>query len=58
MKVAYWTIRGLGAPCRMAAWYGGAGETTEFVNYDCVALEEGGWDRSSWFDVKPGLKVC
>jgi glutathione S-transferase len=40
----------------MAVHYGDKQAECQFDNYDCVALPEGGFDRSSWFDVKPGLK--
>eukprot|EP00408_Alexandrium_pacificum_P014713 CAMPEP_0171235218 /NCGR_PEP_ID=MMETSP0790-20130122/41833_1 /TAXON_ID=2925 /ORGANISM="Alexandrium catenella, Strain OF101" /LENGTH=228 /DNA_ID=CAMNT_0011701523 /DNA_START=181 /DNA_END=867 /DNA_ORIENTATION=- len=51
--VAYWEIRGLGAPLRMLCEYAGA----EYENkmYKCKEVD-GGWDKSDWFDAKPALK--
>jgi len=53
IKVGYWKIRGLGAPCRMSCAY--AETEYESVEYEAFPKEGGGWDVSSWFDVKPGL---
>lgn len=53
VTVAYWKIRGLGAPCRMIAEYGG-------LDYEAKLYEifktEDGWDKKSWFDAKAALK--
>mmetsp|Transcript_95237 Transcript_95237/g.142720 ORF Transcript_95237/g.142720 Transcript_95237/m.142720 type:complete len:234 (-) Transcript_95237:27-728(-) len=54
LVVAYWAIRGLGAPLRMMCEYAGA--DYEAVTYGVTAKEGGGWDVSSWFSVKPPLK--
>eukprot|EP00992_Anisonema_acinus_P013447 TRINITY_DN8740_c0_g1_i2.p1 TRINITY_DN8740_c0_g1~~TRINITY_DN8740_c0_g1_i2.p1 ORF type:complete len:254 (+),score=66.51 TRINITY_DN8740_c0_g1_i2:59-763(+) len=52
LVVAYWHIRGLGAPLRMMCEYAG-------VDYEPVTYEAqgspGSWDLSAWFSVKPGL---
>eukprot|EP01102_Stenamoeba_stenopodia_P021890 TRINITY_DN893_c0_g7_i1.p1 TRINITY_DN893_c0_g7~~TRINITY_DN893_c0_g7_i1.p1 ORF type:complete len:236 (-),score=52.42 TRINITY_DN893_c0_g7_i1:61-768(-) len=53
LKVAYWSIRGLGAPLRMMCEYAGA--DYEPVNYELKG-EPGAWDASAWFSVKPALK--
>jgi len=53
LEIGYWAIRGLGAPCRMAAHYAGA--DCKFNNYGVTATDDG-WDKSSWFDVKPQFK--
>ena len=53
MRVGYWSIRGLGAPCRMMTMY--AGVKVKFDIYDVVP-KTGGWDASSWFTPKKELK--
>ena len=54
IKIGYWAIRGLGAPCRMAAAYGGI--PYESVEYEVHKLADGSWSRSSWLtDAKPAL---
>lgn len=55
ITVAYWTIRGLGAPLRMMVMY--ANCPLNAVNYDCAIKEGGGFDASSWFSVKPEFKA-
>lgn len=54
LKIGYWAIRGLGAPCRMAPAY--AGVEYESVEYTVKPKEGGGWDLSAWHDVKPEFK--
>jgi glutathione S-transferase len=54
VEVAYWKIRGLGAPLRMMCAYAGAKFTP--TAYE-VTGESPNWDRSAWFDVKPELKA-
>ena len=51
--VAYWAIRGLGAPLRMMCEYANA--SYEPVLYQ-VSKKDGVWDKSSWFNVKPELQ--
>lgn len=52
IKIGYWAIRGLGAPCRMAAEYGSLPyESVEYM----VHKTTDGWDRSQWFNEKPSL---
>ena len=53
LKIGYWAIRGLAAPLRMAAAYGGL--KYESVEYELQAKPGGGWDRSEWMDKKPAL---
>ena len=53
MEVAYWDIRGLGAPLRMICYYAEA--DFEPVLHTIEAKEGGGW-ASTWFtEVKPPL---
>eukprot|EP01010_Urceolus_cornutus_P001236 NODE_1761_length_765_cov_280.487430_g1369_i0.p1 GENE.NODE_1761_length_765_cov_280.487430_g1369_i0~~NODE_1761_length_765_cov_280.487430_g1369_i0.p1 ORF type:complete len:227 (-),score=27.38 NODE_1761_length_765_cov_280.487430_g1369_i0:25-705(-) len=52
MEVAYWGIRGLGAPLRMMCEYADAQYTP--VNYE-ITGEPGNYDRSSWLNAKPAL---
>lgn len=54
IKVAYWSIRGLGAPLRMMCEH--AGVEYEAVLYDCEA-KDGAFDTSSWFKVKPAVQA-
>jgi glutathione S-transferase/nucleoside diphosphate kinase len=55
LKIAYWSIRGLGAPLRMMCEYT---ETPyEAVLYDVAPKEGGGFDASAWFDKKPAIKA-
>jgi glutathione S-transferase len=54
MRVGYWSIRGLGAPCRMMTMY--AGVKARFDVYDVKPKDGGGWDASSWFNTKKDLK--
>jgi glutathione S-transferase len=54
IKVAYWSIRGLGAPLRMMCEH--AGVEYDAVLYDCQA-KDGAFDTSSWFTVKPGVQA-
>ena len=53
LKIGYWAIRGLAAPLRMAAAYGGL--KYESVEYELQAKPGGGWDRSEWMEKKPAL---
>lgn len=46
LEVGYWSIRGLGAPCRMMVLY--AGVDLKAANYDAVPTPEGTYDRSDW----------
>ena len=46
-------LRGLAAPLRMAAAYGGL--KYESVEYELQAKPGGGWDRSEWMEKKPAL---
>jgi len=52
--VAYWEIRGLGAPLRMICEYANA--PYEAVTYPLKG-SPGNWDNSSWMDFKPTLKA-
>ena len=54
MTIGYWSIRGLGAPCRMMTMY--AGVKARFELYDLKPKEGGGWDGSAWFGSKKALK--
>ena len=54
MRIGYWSIRGLGAPCRMMTMY--AGVKAKFDVYDVKPKVGGGWDASSWFGPKKELK--
>ena len=56
LKIGYWAIRGLAAPLRMAAAYGGL--AYESVEYELQAKPGGGWDRSEWMEKskKKGFK--
>eukprot|EP01041_Mallomonas_annulata_P013015 gene13015-27463_t len=54
ISVGYWSIRGLAAPLRMLVLY--AGLPLDVINYDVKLKEEGGYDASEWFSVKPALK--
>ena len=49
----YWKIRGLAAPLRMTCSYAGAEYTS--ADYELQPKDGGGWDRSEWTSVKPGL---
>ena len=55
IQVAYWSIRGLGAPLRMMCEH--VGVEYESVHYDCLSKDDGGWDTSSWFNVKPAVQA-
>ena len=55
IEVGYWTIRGLGAPCRMMVMFAGA--PLKAACYDLVPKEGGGFDPSAWFDTKPALRA-
>jgi glutathione S-transferase len=55
ITVGYWTIRGLGAPLRAMVMY--AGVPLNNVMYDCKPKEDGSFDASAWFTVKPELKA-
>eukprot|EP00747_Dinoflagellata_sp_TGD_P214599 gnl/TRDRNA2_/TRDRNA2_87437_c0_seq1.p1 gnl/TRDRNA2_/TRDRNA2_87437_c0~~gnl/TRDRNA2_/TRDRNA2_87437_c0_seq1.p1 ORF type:complete len:238 (+),score=36.23 gnl/TRDRNA2_/TRDRNA2_87437_c0_seq1:115-828(+) len=52
--VAYWKIRGLGAPLRMLCEYAGADYTA--ATYE-VTGSPGHWDLTSWFNLKPPLQA-
>ena len=54
ITVGYWSIRGLAAPLRMMVMYRNI--PLEANNYDCVEKEGGGFDVSSWFNVKDQYK--
>ena len=53
VTIGYWKIRGLAAPLRMTCSYAGAEYTS--VDYELQPKDGGGWDRSEWTSVKPGL---
>lgn len=57
LVIAYWKIRGLGAPLRMMAHYAGD-KSVEFTSYEVFKKDDGSWDRSSWFcdEAKGALK--
>lgn len=56
ITVGYWAIRGLGAPLRMMVMYKNV--PLKAVNYEADTNEsKNGFDRSSWFSVKPELKA-
>jgi len=55
ITVAYWKIRGLGAPCRMICEYGGL--EYEAKNYEIHKQEDGSYDKNEWFGSKPDLKA-
>lgn len=55
IQVAYWKIRGLGAPCRMISEY--AGLEYEATCYEIHKQEDGSYDKNAWFGVKPDLKA-
>lgn len=54
LRIGYWSIRGLGAPCRMMTMYRNV--KAKFDVYDVKEKAGGGWDGSSWFDAKKDLK--
>mmetsp|Transcript_19585 Transcript_19585/g.62339 ORF Transcript_19585/g.62339 Transcript_19585/m.62339 type:complete len:287 (-) Transcript_19585:98-958(-) len=54
ITVAYWSIRGLGAPLRMMALF--SGKPVRAINYIVKAGEGGGWDLSNWTEPKVELK--
>lgn len=47
LEVGYWTIRGLGAPCR--AMVMAAGVRLRATCHDCKPTLDGGYDRSAYF---------
>ena len=54
--VAYWSIRGIGAPLRMMAFYSKV--PVKIVQYDGKMDPENGIeDRSAWFDKKKSMKL-
>ncbi len=53
VTIGYWKIRGLAAPLRMTCSYAGAEYTS--ADYELQPKDGGGWDRSEWTSVKPGL---
>eukprot|EP00519_Triparma_laevis_P008398 CAMPEP_0182513332 /NCGR_PEP_ID=MMETSP1321-20130603/33859_1 /TAXON_ID=91990 /ORGANISM="Bolidomonas sp., Strain RCC1657" /LENGTH=80 /DNA_ID=CAMNT_0024720331 /DNA_START=18 /DNA_END=257 /DNA_ORIENTATION=- len=53
--VAYWSIRGIGAPLRMMAFYSKV--PVKIVQYDGKLPENGIEDRSAWFDKKKSMKL-
>lgn len=55
IEVAYWTIRGLGAPARMMVM--AAGVPLKATCYDVQPKEDGGWDVSHYHKVRPGLRA-
>lgn len=55
VETAYWKIRGLGAPLRMLLSHAGA--NYKDVTYEVVQKEDGSYDRSCWFSVKPALQA-
>jgi len=55
MEIAYWTIRGLGAPLRMICEHVGA--LYKPVLYDCTKID-GEWNKDVWFkDAKPSVRA-
>jgi hypothetical protein len=58
--VAYWAIRGLGAPFRMMVLFAAADNNNNVVlkanNYNLQDKEGGGFDASHWFSAKAALK--
>ena len=58
LEVAYWTIRGLGAPARMMVM--AAGVPLKATCYDVVpksAESGGGWDLAHYHAARPGLRA-
>merc|ERR1711936_896049 len=59
LKLGYWKIRGLVAGCEMLCEF--VEQEYETTKYEVMKKADGGWDRSSWFDVKFSLgfiRVC
>ena len=53
ITVAYWAIRGLGAPLRMMVMYADHPLNAVLYDYD---LKDGAFDGSSWYDTRDSFK--
>jgi len=53
ITLGYWAIRGLAAPLRMMCMHSGV--PTDMKVYKVTPMEDGGWEKSSWFDEKKSL---
>merc|ERR1712226_547895 len=55
LKLGYWKIRGLCAPCEMLCEY--TEQDYKTTKYEVFKQDNGSWDRSSWFNVKYDLGI-